>query len=226
VTNDCGHNSDRPGGVVLLHGIARSARSFRKMQSALEAVGFATLNLDYQSRTKSLEALVADIHPAIAGFASRVDGPVNFVAHSMGALLTRAYLARHPPGRLGRVLLLGPPNNGSEIADRFGHLALYRVFFGPAGQQLTTAPDAATRALLPAPTYPLGIIAGNRSVYPIASRFLPTPNDGRVSVESTKIDGMADHTVIATAHPLLVRDARAIAQTIAFLQNGCFNATA
>lgn len=224
--NDYSQNNGGPGGVVMLHGIARSARSFRKMQGALEAVGFATLNIDYQSRAKSLEALVADIHPAVSRFAARVDGPVNFVAHSMGGLLTRAYLAKYRPDRLGRVLLLGPPNNGSEIADRFGHLALYRAFFGPAGRQLTTAPDAATRAMLPAPTYPLGIIAGNRSVYPIASRFLPSPNDGRVSVASTRLDGMADHIVISTAHPLLVRDARAIAQTIAFLQNGRFNAAA
>jgi hypothetical protein len=79
--------------------------------------------------------------------------------------------------------------------------------------------------LLPKPNYPLGIIAGNRSVYPIASRFLPSPNDGRVSVASTRLAGMTDHVVIATAHPLLVRDARAIAQTIAFLQTGRFNAT-
>jgi pimeloyl-ACP methyl ester carboxylesterase len=217
---------DRPGGVVLLHGITRSARSFRKMQGALEAAGFATLNIDYRSRAKSLDALVVDIHPAIAAFAARLDGPIHFVAHSMGGLLTRAYVAQHPPTRLGRVLLVGPPNNGSEIADRFGRLALYRMFFGPAGQQLTTTPDAVTRALLPAPTYPLGAIAGNRSVYPIASRFLPSPNDGRVSVESTKLNGMADHIVIPTAHPLLVRDARAIAQTITFLHCGRFNAAA
>jgi pimeloyl-ACP methyl ester carboxylesterase len=224
VTGSPDQNNERLGGVVMLHGMARSARSFRRMQGALDAAGFVTLNVDYQSRAKSLEALVADIHPAVSEFAARVDGPVNFVAHSMGGLLTRAYLARHPPSRLGRVLLLGPPNNGSEIADRFGHLALYRAFFGPAGQQLTTAPDAATRALLPTPTYPLGIIAGNRSVYPVASRFLPSPNDGRVSVASTTLDGMADHVVIATAHPLLVRDVRAIAQTIAFLKNGRFTA--
>jgi pimeloyl-ACP methyl ester carboxylesterase len=217
---------DRPGGVVLLHGIARSARSFRKMQGALEAAGFATLNIDYRSRAKSLDALVVDIHPAIAAFAARLDGPIHFVAHSMGGLLTRAYVAKYPPTRLGRVLLLGPPNNGSEIADRFGRLVLYRMFFGPAGQQLTTTPDAVTRALLPAPTYPLGVIAGNRSVYPIASRFLPSPNDGRVSVESAKLNGMADHIVIPTAYPLLVRDARAIAQTIRFLQRGRFNAAA
>lgn len=226
VTNSPGQNDERPSGVVLLHGIARSARSFRKMQGGLEAAGFATLSVDYQSRAKSLEALIGDIHPAIAAFADGVDGPIHFVGHSMGGLLARAYLAKHRPDRLGRVLLLGPPNNGSEIADRFGRHAIYRAFFGPAGQQLTTAPDAATRALLPPPTYPLGIIAGNRSVYPIASRFLPSPNDGRVSVASTRLDGMADHIVISTAHPLLVRDARAIAQTVAFLKNGRFNATA
>ena len=224
--SDSSQLADRSDGVVLLHGIARSARSFRKMQGALEAAGFATLNIDYRSRAKLLDALVVDVHPAIAAFAARLDGPMHFVAHSMGGLLTRAYVAKYPPTRLGRVLLLGPPNNGSEIADRFGRLALYRMFFGPAGQQLTTTPDAVTRALLPAPTYPLGVIAGNRSVYPIASRFLPSPNDGRVSVESTKLDGMADHIVIPTAHPLLVRDAGAIAQTITFLQRGRFNAAA
>jgi pimeloyl-ACP methyl ester carboxylesterase len=211
---------------VLLHGIARSARSLRRMQAALETAGFATLNLDYRSRAKSLGALVADISPAISEFASRIDGPMHFVAHSMGGLLARAYLAKYPRLRPGRVILLGPPNSGSEIADRFRHFAIYRAFFGPGGQQLITTPDAATRALLPVPDYPLGIIAGSRSVYPISSRFLPSPNDGRVSVASTRLDGMADHIVIPTAHPLLVRDARAIAQTVAFLRNGRFTATA
>lgn len=195
------------------------------MQTALEAAGFATLNLDYQSRARSLEALVADIHPAISAFAAGVDGPLHFVAHSMGGLLTRAYIARHQPRRLGRVLMLGPPNNGSEIADRFRHLALYRAFFGPAGQQLATTPDDATRVLLPPPDYELGVIAGDRSIYPIASLFLPSPNDGRVSVESTRLRGMADHIVIATAHPLLVRNPRAIAQTLAFLRDGKFSAS-
>lgn len=210
--------------MVLLHGIARSARSFRKMQAALEAAGFVTLNLDYQSRVRPLEALVTDIHPSISTFATGIDGPIHFVAHSMGGLLARAYIARHQPRQLGRVLLLGPPNNGSEIADRFGHLAIYRAFFGPAGQQLATVPDAATRALFAKPDYELGVIAGNRSVYPISSLFLPSPNDGRVSVESTRLDGMADHIVITTAHPLLVRNAQAIAQTIAFLRDGKFSA--
>ncbi len=156
-------------GVVLLHGMSRTARSFRKMQAALEAAGFATLNQDYASRRKALEALAEDIHPAIAGFASGIDGSVHFVCHSMGGLLARVYLARYRPQRLGRVVMLGTPNGGSEIADRLKDFTAYRAFFGPAGQQLGTLRDAAIDAILPSVDYPVGIIAGNRSIYPISS---------------------------------------------------------
>jgi len=209
------------GGVILLHGIARSSRSFCKMQNAIEAAGFATLNLDYASRRKSLEALADDIHPAINHFARNLSGPIHFVGHSMGCLLVRVYLAKHAPERLGRVIMLGPPNGGSEIADRLKNFIGYRVYFGPAGQQLGTERDAATQAALPPPDYPVGIIAGNRSIYPISSAFmLPRPNDGRVSVASTRLDGMVDHIVIRSSHPWLLRNALAIHQTIAFLRHG------
>ncbi|MCC8938347.1 alpha/beta fold hydrolase [Bradyrhizobium sp. Arg68] len=209
-------------GVVLLHGISRTARSFRRMELALQATGFATLNLDYDSRRKPLDALAEDIHPAIELFANGRGGAVHFVCHSMGGLLARVYLARHRPSRLGRVVMLGTPNGGSEIADRLKDFSAYRAFFGPAGQQLGTLRDAATAALLPRPDYPLGIIAGSRSIYPIASVMLPRPHDGRVSVANTKLDGMADHIVIRSSHPWLVRNKEAIAQTIAFLREGQF----
>jgi len=140
----------------------------------------------------------------------------------MGGLLARVYLARYQPKRLGRVVMLGTPNGGSEIADRLKHFGAYRVFFGPAGQQLGTRRDADSDALLPRVDYPVGIIAGNRSIYPITSVMLPKPHDGRVSVQNTRLDGMADHIVIGASHPWLVRNAEAIAQTIAFLKNGQF----
>ena len=209
-------------GVVLLHGISRTLRSFRKMQASVEAAGYATLNVGYASRSKALEALAEDIHPAIQRFADRIDGPVHFVCHSMGGLLARVYIARHRPKRLGRVVMLGTPNSGSEIADRLKNFGPYRAFFGPAGQQLGTQRDDAIKALLPPPDYPVGIVAGNRSVYPISSAFLPKPHDGRVSVENTKLDGMADHIIVETSHPWLVRNGPAIAQTIAFLRDGRF----
>ncbi|MCP1851050.1 MULTISPECIES: alpha/beta fold hydrolase [unclassified Bradyrhizobium] len=210
-------------GVVLLHGISRTARSFRRMELALRAAGFATLNLDYDSRRKPLDALAEDIHLSLDQFARSLDGSVHFVCHSMGGLLARVYLARHRPARLGRVVMLGTPNGGSEIADRLKYLAAYRAYFGPAGQQLVTRRDAATSALLPPLDYSAGIIAGNRSVYPITSMALPRPHDGRVSVTNTRLEGMADHIVIRTSHPWLVRNKEAIAQTIAFLQEGKFS---
>jgi pimeloyl-ACP methyl ester carboxylesterase len=192
------------------------------MQAALEAAGFATLNQDYASRRKALEALADDIHPAVVGFANGIDGSVHFVCHSMGGLLARVYLARYRPQRLGRVVMLGTPNGGSEIADRLKDFTAYRAFFGPAGQQLGTLRDAAIDAILPSVDYSVGIIAGNRSIYPISSFVLPKPHDGRVSVENTGIDGMADHIVVGTSHPWLVRNREAIAQTIAFLSDGRF----
>ena len=140
----------------------------------------------------------------------------------MGGLLTRVYLARHRPPRLGRVVMLGTPNGGSEIADRLKGLIAYRAFFGPAGQQLGTRRDAALSAMLPPVDYPVGIIAGSRSIYPVASALLPKPNDGRVSVENTKLDGMADHIAIGASHPWLPRNRLAIEQTIAFLKDGRF----
>ncbi|WP_375789221.1 esterase/lipase family protein [Bradyrhizobium sp. Pha-3] len=209
-------------GVVLLHGISRTARSFRRMELALRDAGFATLNLDYDSRRKPLDALAEDIHPSLDRFAQGLDGSVHFVCHSMGGLLARVYLARYRPARLGRVVMLGTPNGGSEVADRLKNLAAYRAFFGPAGQQLVTRRDAATSALLPLIDYPAGIIAGNRSVYPITSMGLPRPHDGRVSVANTRLDRMADHIVIRTSHPWLVRNRDAIAQTIVFLREGKF----
>jgi pimeloyl-ACP methyl ester carboxylesterase len=209
-------------GVVLLHVISRTSRSFRKMQLAIEAAGYATLNIGYASRSKALEALAEDIHPPIERFAGGLGGIVHFVCHSMGGLLARVYLARHRPERLGRVVMLGTPNGGSEIADRLKQVGAYRAWFGPAGQQLGTQRDATIAAMFPPVDYPVGIIACNRSVYPITSRFLPKPHDGRVSVENTKLGGMADHIIVETSHPWLVRNELAIEQTTAFLRDGRF----
>jgi pimeloyl-ACP methyl ester carboxylesterase len=209
-------------GVVLLHGISRTARSFGKMETALVGAGFVTLNLGYASRRKPLAALAEDIRPAIERFAEGMDGSLHFVGHSMGGLLARVYLAKYRPQRLGRVVMLGTPNAGSEIADGLKNFLPFRAWFGPAGQQLGTERDAATHALLPPIDYPVGIVAGNRSVDPLASVFLPRPHDGRVSVANTKLDGMVDHVVVPTAHPFLPASAVSIAQTMAFLRDGTF----
>lgn len=209
-------------GVVLLHGLARTSRSFRKMERALQGAGFATLNLDYQSRRHPLDALTEAIHPAIAQFAGEV-GPLHFVTHSMGGLLARLYLANYRPPRLARVVMLGTPNAGSEVADFLKNLAPYRAFYGPAGQQLGTGLEGCLTRL-PPPDYAIGVIAGIRTLDPFASFFiLPHPNDGRVSVESTRLKGMTDHIVLSTSHSLMLLNRRAIGQTITFLREGRFD---
>jgi pimeloyl-ACP methyl ester carboxylesterase len=209
-------------GAVLLHGIGCTSRSMRKLERSLQEAGLATLSLTYASRKKRLEALAADIHPAVTQFARAIDGRLHFVGHSMGGLLARVYVAKYRPLRLGRVVMLGTPNGGSEVADLLQRSLLYRGIYGPAGLQLTTQPDD-TLALLPPLDYAVGIVAGNRALDPIAWRFvLPRPNDGRVSVESSKLDGMADHITIKATHTGLPRHADAIRQTIAFLAEGRF----
>jgi pimeloyl-ACP methyl ester carboxylesterase len=215
----------RSDGVILLHGIGRTHRWMRTLEKALQQQGYATLNLGYASRKKPLDLLATDIDGPIRQFAGGIDGALHFAGHSMGGLLARVYIAKYRPERLGRVVMLGTPNGGSEIADRLRDLALYRAYYGPAGQQLTTRRDAALTSL-PALDYEVGVIAGDRSIRPIASLFkMPKPNDTMVSVNSSRLDGMADHVVVNASHARLVHHAGAIAETIAFLRDGHFEAS-
>ena len=209
-------------GVVLLHGIGVGSWTLTKLERTLQRCGFATLNLDYASRKKPLQELAEEIHAPIAEFAQRYGGRIHFVAHSMGGLLTRVYLLKHRPARLGHVVMLGTPNRGSEVADLLKDLSLYRAVFGPAGLQLATTERVL--ADLPRPDYSVGVIAGCRSIAPIASAFvLPRPNDGRVSVASAKLAGMADCIIVRVSHTGLPRHAAVIEQTITFLRNGRFH---
>jgi pimeloyl-ACP methyl ester carboxylesterase len=209
-------------GVVLLHGIARSSASLSKMERALQHAGFKTLNLDYPSRTHPLETLAEIIHAPIERFLASGIGTLHFVTHSMGGLVARAYLTRYRPVQLGRVVMLGTPNQGCEIADRLARFALYRRFFGPAGGQLGTHRDAALHALLGVIDYPVGIIAGDRTLYPISWLLIPGPNDGRVSVARSTVAGMTAHLTVHATHSFMIRNATVIRQSIAFLKDGHF----
>jgi pimeloyl-ACP methyl ester carboxylesterase len=210
--------------VILLHGLCRSSASMEQMQSALTDAGYVVHNLDYPSRTAPIAQLADDtIAPALATCHAQGAEKIHFVTHSLGGLLVRSYFSRHPPGAtLGRVVMLGPPNQGSEVADKLGDWALYRWINGPAGQQLGTAAGAIPQQL-GAPAFPVGIIAGNHSINWINSLMLPGSDDGKVSVEKTKLAGMTDHLVLPATHPYLMKNRQVIAQAMAFLQNGRFD---
>jgi pimeloyl-ACP methyl ester carboxylesterase len=213
-------------GIVLLHGIARRSSSLAALEKALRADGYRMLNLDYPARSRCIEDIVSFMREPVRRFCAELDGRLHFVTHSMGGLVARAYINRHRPERLGHVVMLAPPNEGSEIADVLGSNLLFRAFFGPAGAELATARPDALCQILGKVDYPLGVVAGDRSFYPIGSLMLPGANDGRVSVERTKVAGMADHITVHSTHPLIMRNREAIAQVSHFLKHGRFERAA
>lgn len=208
--------------VLLLHGIARTSASLAKLSQSLGAAGFSTLNLDYPSRKQSLADLVEHVHREAGPLLAQRDGQAHFVTHSMGGLLARAYIARYRPPSLGRVVMLSPPNQGSEVADLLANYRIYKEFFGPAGQQLGTDADEQLSGLLGILDYPVGVNAGDRALDPLGWLLLPRPNDGRVSVARTKVAGMADHMKLHATHAMMMRNREVIRQTIWFLRFGRF----
>lgn len=209
-------------GVILLHGIARTSRAMNKLERGLRGAGYRTLNVDYPSRRFDIPALADYVHAAAESWTATIEGQVHFVTHSMGGLVARATIHRHRPARLGRVVMLVPPNQGSEIADLLGQTRIYNCVFGPAGQQLGRRASQALQDQLGPIDYDLGIIAGNRAIDPLGWAILPKPNDGKVCVAATKSPGMADHIVLPATHTFVMRDAAVIEATVRFLSNGRF----
>jgi len=210
--------------VILLHGLGRTKYSLNKLASLLMG-DYRVVNNTYPSRKHTIEEL-AKI--AVGGALSKcLDdySKVHFVTHSLGGILVRQYLSEHHVHKLGNVVMLGPPNHGSELVDFFQKSPfLERVFGttnGPAGRQLSTA-DSSIPNMLGEVDFPLGVIAGTRNFNFIYSRIMPSESDGKVSVESSKIDGMTDHLVLPVDHTFMMRDRKVISQVKAFLRNGQF----
>lgn len=215
----------RPGDgprVVLLHGLIRSGRSMTKMGEALSEAGYRVCNITYPSRHHTIEVLAAEyVAPQVERCFPDRGRPVHFVTHSMGGILVRQLAASGAMPDLGRVVMLGPPNGGSELVDRFGHWWLFEAVNGPAALELGTDGDSAPVRLGPA-TFEVGVIAGDKSWNWLLSRYFPGPNDGKVSVKHATLEGMRDFVVVDVTHTFLMRDEAAIWQTLHFLEDGVF----
>lgn len=210
------------GGVILLHGMGRTGISMRAIAAALRQAGARTMSPSYGLR-RSMPEIIAYLHPRIEAFAAAHPGPIHIVTHSLGGLVARAYITAHRPASLGRVVMLAPPNAGSELADFVVRLGLDNLIFGPVGPHLRTLRPDEHEIELGSVDFDLGIIAGDRPLDPfIAPLLLPSPNDGKVAVEATKIAGMADHIVLPVQHTFMVQDAIVIAQIRAYLETGAF----
>jgi triacylglycerol lipase len=209
--------------VVLLHGLAHSSDSMETLEDTLTAAGYSVANIDYESRSGSIEALaMPTINAGLDACRANNASNIHFVAHSLGGILLRYYLTEQSIPELGRCVMLAPPNQGSEAVDAFRGWPGFSSIFGPAGYQLGTDADSLPRQLGPV-EFDVGIIAGNRTLNPFSSLALPNPDDGKVSVASTRVEGMNDFLIVPHSHTHMIKTQIVNTQVLYYLQHGSFD---
>jgi triacylglycerol lipase len=209
--------------VVLLHGLGRGPRSMRRLERRLEDAGYTVANLRYDSTEKDFDALVEDLGRTLDDLEVDRAPRLHFVTFSLGGIVLRGYLARETPANLGRIVMIAPPNHGSEIVDAVGDERWFRAILGPTAAVLGTSPSSLPSSL-PPPSAEFGVIAASRSWNPIGSWLIPGDDDGAVSIESTRLAGMTDHLVVKSNHTLVKNDREVAAAVVRFLERGRFSA--
>jgi triacylglycerol lipase len=221
-SSEAAHPSDGRDTVVLLHGLSRTERSMRRLGAALSRDGYVVVNVGYAAGRRPIEALSSDLEARLATIRPGAGGRVHFVTHSFGGILLRYYLKENPLATLGRVVMLSPPNAGSELADRLAGIPLVRAAAGPNRRRLGTDPAGLPARLGPV-DFELGVITGDRSINPLFSALIPGPDDGFVAVERAKVHGMTDFLVVPRTHAFIMRSQGVIEQTLKFLRDGSFD---
>ncbi len=213
---------DRGECVILLHGLARTKASMNKLANHLDGEGYTVVNMDYPSRQKNIQTLAKEtVTKAVSLCEEKHTSTIHFVTHSMGGILLRQYLVYKDISNLGRVVMLSPPNGGSEVVDRLKTLWPFQWLNGPAGQQLGTDQESVPKTLGPA-TFELGVITGDRSINLLLSLLIPGDDDGKVAVNNAKLSGMKDFLVVHATHPFIMKNKKVLAQVVFFLKTGAF----
>lgn len=194
----------------------------RPMAEALNQAGFTTANVDYPSQAGTIAELVPmSVDVGVKQCRDMGATQIHFVTHSLGGILLRYAHDTTPIVDIGRVVMLGPPNHGSEMIDIARDWPGAELVSGEAGLQLGTDANSVPSQLSPV-DFQLGVVAGIGTINPLMSDMLPSPNDGKVSVASTVAMGMIDFIVIDASHHYMTEDETIIQNTVSFLQTGAF----
>lgn len=207
--------------VIVVHGLGRTPASMAILGSRITEAGFRVVSFSYPSTSEGMEALVDSLGSAVERCCGREAETVHFVTHSMGGVLVWSYLGQQPRAHRGRVVMLSPPSQGSEVVDAFADSPMLRSLLGPAGSQLGTDSTAIPSQLGPV-RFSLGIITGNRSLNPLFSWLIPGPDDGKVGVDQAKVEGAADFLVLPASHTFIMNRGDVAAEVIHFLRHGRF----
>ena len=210
--------------VIVLHGLGRTEASMGKIEKTLVNNGYLVWNEAYPSREAEIEILAANhLPPGIRQCEEWNAGTIHFVAHSMGGILVRQYLQSNKIPGLGKIVMLAPPNQGSEVVDHMKESSFFEEIMGPAGLQLSTQNSSKPNSLEPIPGT-IGIIAGSVTSDPWFAWMFDGPNDGKVSVESTRLYEMADFLLVEHGHTFIMKSDDVIQQVLFFLKHGKFKA--
>ena len=213
--------------VITVHGLGRSRKSMAGIGKYLaDNGGFTWINVTYASTRDTIDAHGM----ALGQIVNELTGAeeVNFVAHSLGNLVIRRYLANRakmPPEQqgppLGRFVMLAPPNQGAQIAEQLHNNKLFQLVFGLSGEQLSGGWNEIEQRLA-IPPFQFGIIAGGRGEGGANNPLLSGDDDLVVTVEETRLAGAADFLVVPALHTFIMDDPTVHECTLRFLQHGHF----
>lgn len=212
--------------VILVHGLDWFRDTLKPTAAFLHQQGYSTINVRYPSRKVTGTAEAADwVTKVVAEHCTDPTKRIHVVAHSMGTVVVREFLAKHRPSNLGQVVLIAAPNRGTPLATPLRWKPLGKMIC-PAAAELGCGKKGAPLTEPSAVNFSPGILMGNKpGWFPYLSPFLPGPDDGVVPVSSGKIDGMADLRIIRASHTGLPHNAAALSETVYFLRTGHFSSS-
>lgn len=207
--------------ILLVHGLAGNSAAMGFLAISLRLQGYKTVSIDYPSTKHTIEECTRlYLKPAIEALAQ--EESFSIVTHSMSGVMLRYYLAHHRVENLERVVMLAPGHGGSKTLAVLRRHPLFPLLMGPAGVQSGDDAHQFEPTLGPYNGPDLGVVAGCMSFDPIAWAVMPWPNDGKLTVSATQLEGMKDHIVLPVSHDSILIDPLAIFQTSHFLKHGAF----